>query len=650
MYRGFYLYIRLQLKSPFKMIRKSYYISMLSSLCLGIFLFTTCLSLYAAEQKVTTDPENSDVRVLIDVSGSMKKNDPQNLRSPALRLLVGLLPNGTRAGVWNFGTQVNELVKMGLTDDKWKNAAINASKKIHSKDLFTNIGQAMSSATNDWQGKAVQTHKRNLILLTDGMVDISKDDKKNVIERNNILAELLPELKKSDVQIHTIALSENADKDFLEKLSTDTDGSFTQTEDAEQLERIFLHLFEKATQPDTIPLIDNNFKVDDSVYELTLLVFKDKNAPERQTEVVEAGGKTYKKSKHPRYVKWRAEKNYDLITITKPVTGDWSINANIDPDNRVMVVTNLKIQTNRLPNNVFLGEQVSMNLFLSEEKEMIKDDDFLQLVSISVVQEENRSFIEKPPKKWYLHDNGLRGDLVEHDGIFNLILGETLDVGKNEFIIRASSDTFERELNKSFLVRDIPLLLSHLAIQEGESKTIKKLMVTPNLEYLSSKNVQISALLSEESGRSKEVELENINPRQMEWSLDVSDLDHTKDFYVIFALSGQTRKGRPIKYRSKKISINLNQIEAATQQTDSLDDINVKVLVDEEPDEEPIEPIKLEPEEPMLEPQEGEVDWTMGIIIAVGVNIVLGLLAWLFYRRWKQRQDNDLIDLTGELE
>jgi len=623
---------------------------MLSSLCLGIFLFTTCLSLYAAEQKVTTDPENSDVRVLIDVSGSMKKNDPQNLRSPALRLLVGLLPNGTRAGVWNFGTQVNELVKMGLTDDKWKNAAINASKKIHSKDLFTNIGQAMSSATNDWQGKAVQTHKRNLILLTDGMVDISKDDKKNVIERNNILAELLPELKKSDVQIHTIALSENADKDFLEKLSTDTDGSFTQTEDAEQLERIFLHLFEKATQPDTIPLIDNNFKVDDSVYELTLLVFKDKNAPERQTEVVEAGGKTYKKSKHPRYVKWRAEKNYDLITITKPVTGDWSINANIDPDNRVMVVTNLKIQTNRLPNNVFLGEQVSMNLFLSEEKEMIKDDDFLQLVSISVVQEENRSFIEKPPKKWYLHDNGLRGDLVEHDGIFNLILGETLDVGKNEFIIRASSDTFERELNKSFLVRDIPLLLSHLAIQEGESKTIKKLMVTPNLEYLSSKNVQISALLSEESGRSKEVELENINPRQMEWSLDVSDLDHTKDFYVIFALSGQTRKGRPIKYRSKKISINLNQIEAATQQTDSLDDINVKVLVDEEPDEEPIEPIKLEPEEPMLEPQEGEVDWTMGIIIAVGVNIVLGLLAWLFYRRWKQRQDNDLIDLTGELE
>jgi len=627
------------------MIKISQYFAIQSQKGLGILILSFCMGLATAEQTVNVEPENSDVRVLIDVSGSMKKNDPKNLRSPALRLLVGLLPSGTQAGVWNFGTQVNELVKMGSSDAAWKKNAISASKKIHSKDLFTNIGQALSSATTDWLNQVDPTHKRNLILLTDGMVDISKEDKKNTIERNNILAELLPELKKSAVQIHTIALSENADKDFLQKLSTETDGSFTQTENAEQLGRIFLHLFEKATQPDTIPLIDNNFKVDDSVYELTLLVFKDKNAPKKETQVVESGGKTYSKRNHPKYVKWRSEKNYDLITVTKPKIGDWSINASIDPDNRVMVVTNLKIQTNRLPNNVFLGEELNMNLFLSEEKEMITDDDFLQLVSISVNQD------EKDGKKWYLHDNGLRGDVVEHDGIFNLILNETLKVGKNQFIIRASSDTFERELNKSFLVRDVPLLLSHMEIQEGELKTSKKLMVTPNLEHVSSQNINITAHITEDSGRPRELELKNNNPRQLEWSLDVSDFDHTKDYYVTFSFIGQSREGRPIKYRSKKISINLNQIEEATQQTDSLDDINVKVLVDDEPElEEPFEPIELTPEVSELGAQEGETDWTMGIIIAAVVNIILGLLAWLFYRRWKQRQDTDLIDLTGEME
>lgn len=629
------------------MIKIPIFFNLLFKSTLGLLLLCAFLPVFAEQQIVTTEPENSDVRVLIDVSGSMKKNDPSNLRSPALRLLVGLLPNDTRAGVWNFGTQVNELVKLGLSDEQWKNLAVSASKKIHSKDLYTNIGQALSSATEDWLAQNPPSHKRNLILLTDGMVDISKDDTKNTTERNNILADLLPELKKSDVQIHTIALSDNADKEFLQKLSTETDGSFTQTQSAEELERIFLHLFEKATQPDTVPLIDNNFKVDDSVYELTLLVFKDKNAPEKLTEVVESSGNSYNRRNHPRYVKWRSEKNYDLVTITKPPVGDWSINANIDPDNRVMVVTNLKIQTNRLPNNLFLGEELLMNLFLSEEKETITDDDFLQLVSLSVKQNNGEQ------KKWYLHDNGLRGDQIEHDGIFNLIVDETLEVGKNQFTIRASSDTFERELNKTFLVRDIPLLLSHMEIYEGPIKTTKKIMVTPNLEYLSPNQIDVKAKISSDSGRPEDIPLQQEDPRRMEWSLDVSDFDHTKDYAVTFYLNGNSRKGRPIKYRSKKISINLNQIEAATQPSDSLDEINVQVLVDEEPDD-LMEPMELEPElEEEMEPltlEEGETDWTMGIIITAVVNVILGILGWLFYRRWKKRQENDLIDLTGELE
>ena len=38
----------------------------------------------------------ADVRILIDVSGSMKENDPRNLRVPAMRLMSELLPAGTK--------------------------------------------------------------------------------------------------------------------------------------------------------------------------------------------------------------------------------------------------------------------------------------------------------------------------------------------------------------------------------------------------------------------------------------------------------------------------------------------------------------------------------------------------------------------------
>ena len=41
----------------------------------------------------------ADVRVLIDVSGSMRENDPNNLRQSALQLLVNLLPANATGGV-----------------------------------------------------------------------------------------------------------------------------------------------------------------------------------------------------------------------------------------------------------------------------------------------------------------------------------------------------------------------------------------------------------------------------------------------------------------------------------------------------------------------------------------------------------------------
>ena len=289
-----------------------------------ILLFVLPVSVWTAQQ-VEKPPQSSDVRVLIDVSGSMKKNDPNNLRLPALRLLVGLLPPDSTAAVWNFGAKAEPLVALGLTNDKWKAGARQASKKIHSRDLLTNIGSALDAAIADWGQTPAELSQRSIILLTDGMIDISKDDAMNKQERARILETLLPKIADTGASIHTIALSANADDDFLKQLSTKTDGGFEQTDNAEQLERIFLRLFEKTTRRDTLPLVDNKFLVDDSILELTLLVFKAKNA--QPSIVIDPDKKNYQLSNKPNHIKWQSEKNYDLITITRPKPGEWSINA-----------------------------------------------------------------------------------------------------------------------------------------------------------------------------------------------------------------------------------------------------------------------------------------------------------------------------------
>ncbi len=596
-----------------------------------------------AAQQVEAPNQSSDIRVLIDVSGSMKKNDPKNLRLPALRLLTGLLPPDTTAAVWNFGTKTVPLVPLGLTNEKWKKNAQQASNKIHSHDLFTNIGLALETAIADWGKKPSKLNQRSIILLTDGMVDIGKDDAKNSQERARILKKLLPEIMKTGAKIHTIALSSNADHQFLKELSTKTDGGFEQTDSAEQLERIFLRLFEKTTKPDTVPLIDNKFVIDESIFELTLLVFKPQDA--RPTEVIEPDKKKYTLKTAPSYVKWQSEKNYDLITITRPKTGEWSINAQTDPDNRVLVVTNLQIQTSRIPNNLFLGEHFNITLFMTDNNKQITDDNFIQFISMSIIQKDS-SIKEAANKKkrWFLRDNGLRGDSEAYDGFFNLKVRSTLELGKNQFTFKASTDTLQREINHSVMVHDIKLINTRVEQLQKNNKNYHQILVSPNIEFVDPRKMKMSASLIEggilqDSSMGEAIELQQTNPKVLEWTYESEDLDPEKDYHIIVHMQTKTRTGRLIDYTSQPIQLNLPTFDNLILSPDQ--------LLSEETSQEPVEEIPEAMPEDVIEE---EPDWLMGAIIAIIVNIIIGIGGWFGYRKWKKTRETAFDELTGELE
>lgn len=79
-----------------------------------------CLPLRVLADAALGDGLKPDVRLLIDISGSMKDSDPDNLRAPALDLIVRLLPEGSKAGVWSFGHEVQLLVEHRVIDDAWR--------------------------------------------------------------------------------------------------------------------------------------------------------------------------------------------------------------------------------------------------------------------------------------------------------------------------------------------------------------------------------------------------------------------------------------------------------------------------------------------------------------------------------------------------
>lgn len=320
--------------------------------CGGLFfiwlMFSTPL------QAKNSDPDVqpiSDIRVVVDISGSMKKTDPENLRRPAIRLLAGLIPDGARAGIWNFGKEVNMAVKVGTVDEAWRELARQQSKKISSAGLYTNLESVMRKVSFDWK-KPDPRYKRNLIILTDGHVDISKDEQLDKASRKRILKELIPQLEKAKVKIHTIALSDDVDERLLTTLSAYTDGLYKKVESADDLQKLFLQMLEQSVKLDTLPLKDNQFSVDASINDMTLLVFNnDKSYP---TEIITPTNNAWTKAEHSESVKWFSDDGYDLVTIKSPQKGQWKIKAPIDKNNRVVVATNLKLILKELPGSVML--------------------------------------------------------------------------------------------------------------------------------------------------------------------------------------------------------------------------------------------------------------------------------------------------------
>ncbi|MBT8449431.1 MAG: VWA domain-containing protein, partial [Gammaproteobacteria bacterium] len=268
----------------------------------------------------------SDIRVLVDISGSMKQNDPQNLRVPAIQLFSQLLPENSRAGVWAFGEYVNMTVPLDDVSKAWKQMAMRTTREIDSTGLYTNLGSAIERATFGWT-KADPNSKRSLIILTDGMVDVSPNQEVNDRARRKILRETLPELRAAGVVIHTIALAGDADESLMAQLSAQTDGWYQKIAVADQLQEAFLKIFGQATDQDSIPLDNNSFLVDDQITEFTLVLFKTGAAKPVQLE--KPDGERFDASKDTAEVSWYEGTDYDLITVTKPMVGNWRVEAEV---------------------------------------------------------------------------------------------------------------------------------------------------------------------------------------------------------------------------------------------------------------------------------------------------------------------------------
>ncbi|KGM05756.1 hypothetical protein LP43_2505 [Methylophaga thiooxydans] len=578
-----------------------------------LILPVVLLCLLPQRQIWAADEPVSDVRVVVDISGSMKKNDPNNLRAPAVRMLVGLMPEEARTGVWTFAKMVNMLVPWKPVNDDWRQTAIEKSSQIHSLGLFTDIEQALKKATAN-QKHANPKFRRSMILLSDGFIDLQAGNTATQKSRQRILDELVPKLKKTQIAVHTIALSENADHELLKALSMATDGWYQRADNAEDLQRIFLHLFEKATQRDTVPLADNQFSIDDSVTEMTVLAFRQKDTA--ATTLTLPDGSRMTQSDRSDAIRWQHDSSYDLITIDNPATGQWQINAELDPDNRVMVVTDMQLETTDLPNNVLLGEKFDFEATLTEKGEVITRDGFLKLVDGTLEQDKqgegkSLALLRQPDKSKY-----------------RATLGNTFSDGRHDVIVTMKSATFERQRRQTINVIAAPI---NVEVEQLDQQTRShRIEVQADDRLIKPDSLTITALLREEDGSEWPYDL--LKTGDNNWRLTLTELEAQKPYQLSLQLRGETPEGRKVFLQPEPLTLMDSLADAASESEVVSEDAsnNPEVSMAETAQAEKL--IEPETEQNIIEQNQAMSD-NMKLLIGNAIILLLLLAGVVWWRK-----------------
>ncbi len=571
-----------------------------------------------------------DIRVLIDVSGSMKQNDPRNLRRPAMDLLVQLLPEGGRAGIWTFGRYSNMLVPHQAVDDSWRASAAKRSRLVNSVALHTNIGLALEEANYDADARLFPTarqYRRSVILLTDGVVDISRDPAANEAERARILNEILPAYKAAGVTIHTVALSTNADAQMLETLSIETDGMFAVAEDAEDLNRIFLRAFDQSVVGDRVPLQDNRFLVDSSIEEFTALVFKQPNSD--KTELHSPAGLRYDAESTGASVRWFSSDSYDLITIKQPEEGAWKISAELDPENRVTVVSDLSIELSALPNNVYLGQTPLLELALLQQGEQVSSPEFLSLLSVDA------QLARDNIKSWQQSLSATDGQ----PGYYQRTLDMLRNTGDYKLTVTVDGKTFQRQKTLTFDVRE-PF---RVELAANEAAAEYDLTVVAHDKAVRVDTVSVGASVRQPDGSEQAIVLELGDDGA--WRHQATQ-QVSGEYQFVFTARGTDANGVAVEQLLGEYSLYLNVPGVAVPEpvavAEAVEVPAPEPVVEPDPAPEPeavTEPEPVVDEAPLVEPEE-ESNWLLYAGIGLGqVGLLVGL--YFLYRKIVAPPKND---------
>ncbi len=312
--------------------------------------------------------------------------------------------------------------------------------------------------------------------------------------------------------------------------------------------------------PSDIPLLDNRFRIDYGVKEITFIVTRKPGTPS-VILVRPDGSKLYVGKVTPPDVGWLALKDQDLITIRDPMPGPWQAIGEVDPDNRVRLLSNIRLETDQLPTQLYQGERVKLKSWLLIDDAPPKAGYYLTDLGMTVrLQRFNDAKQEGDPivdeVLGHYRDDGKGLDEVPGDGIMTAEAVLDVAAGKYRAMYSTGNQVFSRARYQDVLIYPLPVSYT-LAPPSQEFGA--KLSFLIDADELDPASVVIEGKATNTVGASMAFNAVATEPRV---EVDLSAIKEVGQYEVTATLFGTTRLGREIQVTLPVKSFNIFPVMA----------------------------------------------------------------------------------------
>ena len=384
----------------------------------------------------------------------------------------------------------------------------------------------------------------------------------------------------------------------------------------------------------SITLLQNRFRVDHNVEEVTMVFFRDYgSAP--IVLVRPDGSKIYQSRAEEENVKWYDDAAFDMITIKNPVPGPWQAVGQIKPDSRIMVISDISLHAEPLPSTIFSGEILKQTAYLANGDEPINQPEFRDVVKLEIelVSTNNPNFDNFGADNTVIatfEDNGRGMDERPLDGTFTGQFNLSVPAGEWKPVFRVITPMYTREqVDPNLMLYPNPVELD-VVMAEGD-ENYHTLMIDVNREQVDIQSILVDGKIRYPNGDLQNFSLTEPSPAVR--TQRILALDEGQ-FRAKLTVYGKTTQGRdfildvpPFTFQAAPPEVVLPAAEDAAQTAEEASERNT-------------EEVSEDTEVPSSSAHEDEMSTGTLVILLVAVNgtilLIVLIAVGIVIRRRKQ--------------